>query len=149
MYRGILVAVDGSEYSRKAAEHAAELARIASAKLVIFYAVPHFHRPPYTEGLDTAGAQQTGEEIASALAVNAHRVLAQSRKDLNVGALAVEERFEVSDSAYEAIIEAAGKYECDLIVMAPHGHHGIAGVLLGSETQKVLAHSTIPVLVVH
>jgi nucleotide-binding universal stress UspA family protein len=147
MYRGILVAVDGSEYSRKAAEHAAELARIASAKLVLFYAVPHPHRSPFTEGLDTAEAQPTREEAASAIAVGAHRVLALVRKDMKV--TNVEERFVVSDTPYEAIIEAANKYECDLIVMAPHGHHGIAGVLLGSETQKVLAHSTVPVLVVH
>jgi nucleotide-binding universal stress UspA family protein len=48
---------------------------------------------------------------------------------------------------YEAIIEAAAKKRCDLIIMASHGRRGMEGLLLGSETQKVLAHSKIPVLV--
>ena len=52
-----------------------------------------------------------------------------------------------SDFPAEAILEAARKRKCDLIVMASHGRHGLAGVLLGSETQKVLTHAKIPVLV--
>ena len=60
----------------------------------------------------------------------------------------MEQQFTVSNSPYEAIIEAAKKFECDLIVMASHGRRGVSGVLLGSETQKVLTHSKIPVLVV-
>ena len=53
-----------------------------------------------------------------------------------------------SFAPYEAIIDTAKQKECDLIVMASHGRRGITGVLLGSETQKVLTHSTIPALVV-
>jgi nucleotide-binding universal stress UspA family protein len=53
----------------------------------------------------------------------------------------------ISDDPYEAIIAAAERGGCDLIVMASHGRRGLKGFLLGSETQKVLVHSTIPVLV--
>lgn len=53
----------------------------------------------------------------------------------------------VSNHPYEAIIEAAQSRQCDLIAMASHGRKGIQGFLLGSETQKVLSHSKIPVLV--
>ena len=52
-----------------------------------------------------------------------------------------------SDVPYEAIIEAAEKSGCDLIFMASHGRRGISGFLLGSETNKVLTHSKVPVLV--
>ena len=52
-----------------------------------------------------------------------------------------------SDLVAESIIAAAAKHECDLVVMASHGRKGITRVLLGSETQHVLTHSTVPVLV--
>ena len=53
----------------------------------------------------------------------------------------------IHDHPYEAIIEVADQRGCDLVVMAPHGRKGVQGVLLGSETQKVLTHSHVPVLV--
>jgi nucleotide-binding universal stress UspA family protein len=52
-----------------------------------------------------------------------------------------------SDVPYKTIINEATKFKCDLIVMASHGRRGLDGILLGSETQKVLTHSKIPVLV--
>jgi nucleotide-binding universal stress UspA family protein len=52
-----------------------------------------------------------------------------------------------SDLVSDAIIAAAKKHKCDLIVMASHGRNGVKRLLLGSETQLVLTHSTIPVLV--
>jgi nucleotide-binding universal stress UspA family protein len=54
----------------------------------------------------------------------------------------------MGDVPYEAIIEACKKKKCDLIVMASHGRRGVSGLLLGSETSKVLTHSKVPVLVV-
>ena len=72
--------------------------------------------------------------------------LAAKKAKLSNGNL--EQHFVISNSPYEAIIAAAKKFKCDLIVMASHGRRGVSGVLLGSETQKVLTHSLIPVLVV-
>ena len=147
LYRAILVATDGSEYSAKAVKHAALLAKMSGAKLVLFHAAPQIHVPARSEGLDVR-RWGTAEEAKSARDVMARRLLAASRKEITVGDVAVEEVFVASDHPYEAILEEAKKNECDLIVMAPHGHHGIAGILLGSETQKVLTHAGIPVLIV-
>ena len=148
MYRNILAAVDGTEHSAKAAKQAALLARMAGAKLVLFHAAGHPHRPPYTEGLDTAQPAESSEEARSAREVGAKRMLAAVRKELGFQDLSVEEVIAVSDQPYAAILEAAARHDCDLIVMAPHGHRGMAAVLLGSETQKVLTHARISVLVV-
>jgi nucleotide-binding universal stress UspA family protein len=54
---------------------------------------------------------------------------------------------ETSDQPYEAIVNVAEQKGCDLIMMASHGRRGIGALLIGSETQKVLTHSKIPVLV--
>jgi len=61
---------------------------------------------------------------------------------------AAETAFVAGYSTYDAIVRVAGEQHCDLIVMASHGRHGLSGFLIGSETQKVLTHTTIPVLVV-
>lgn len=92
--------------------------------------------------------QGSEEHAKSARDLEAKKLLAAARKELGFADLAVEEAFVANAQPYEAIIEAAKKYDCGLIVMAPHGHRGVAGILLGSETQKVLTHSKIPVLVV-
>ena len=149
MYRSILVAVDGSEYSAKAVKHAGLLAKMSGAKLVLFYAAPHVHMPPYTDGLEVGRVREVEDLAKSARDVQANKLLTDARKDLGFADLPVEQGFAVSGNPYEAILEAAKNHDCDLIVMAPHGHHGIAGILLGSETQKVLTHSKVPVLVVH
>ncbi len=147
MYRSILVATDGSEYSLRAVTQAALLARMSKAKLVLFHAAQHLHLPSYSEGLDirSAGAP---EQQKSARDAAAKSVLAASRKEIHVGEVEIEEAFAVSDDPHVAILEAAAKHGVDLIVMAPHGHRGIAGMLIGSVTQKVLTHSKLPVLVV-
>ena len=148
MYRNILVAVDGSEHSVKAARHAGLLAKMVGAKLVLFHVVPHQHTPPYTEGLAVSAAQPSKEELRRGRETEARKVLQATRKEIPFAGAVVEEEYAVSNLPYEAIIETAKQRDCDLIVMAPHGHRGIAGVLLGSETQKVLTHSPLPVLVV-
>ncbi len=149
MYRSILVAVDGSEYAAKAVKHAGMMARMSGAKLVLFHAAPHVHMPPYTEGLAVGRVQEVEDLAKSARDVQASKLLTDARKNLGSADLPVEQLFVVSGNPYEAILQAAKDRDCDLIVMAPHGHHGIAGILLGSETQKVLTHSKVPVLVVH
>jgi len=147
MYRSILVATDGSEYSAKAVKHAGLLAKMSGAKLVLFYAAPHVQLSAYSEGYDI---RQWGisADAKSARDIAAAELLAAAHEEMGFPDLTVEELFVVSNQPYEAILETARNHDCDLIVMAPHGHHGLAGVLLGSETQKVLTHAKIPVLVV-
>jgi len=149
MYGSILVPIDGSENSARALKHAAQLARMVGAKLVLFHAAPHIHMALNIEGINVRRLEEVDGEAKRARDVAAKRLLAAAHRELGFDDLAVEELFVVSSNPYEAIIEAAKKYDCDLIVMASHGHHGVAGVLLGSETQKVLTHSKIPVTVVH
>ena len=130
MYKRILVPTDGSELDDAAIKEAATLARESGAKLVLFYAVPRYQWPPET------------------LEGEAKQVLAYAATSSNLAGVPVEQQFTVSNSPCEAIIEAAKAFRCELIIMASHGRRGVSGVLLGSETQKVLAHSRIPVLVV-
>ena len=65
----------------------------------------------------------------------------------DIGDVNADTHFVISESPYRAIIDAANQHGCDLIFMASHGRGGVAGLLLGSETQKVLVHSKIPVIV--
>ena len=130
MYKSILVPIDGSELSDAAIREAAKLAKAPGSKLVLFYAVPQYQLPPL------------------AIEEEPKRVLAYAAQNFNLAGLNVEQQFTVSNSPYKSIIEAAKVFQCELIVMASHGRHGVSGVLLGSETQKVLTHSSIPVLVV-
>ena len=147
MYSSILVPIDGSEFSEKAAKEAAKLAKELGSKLVLFHAAS-IQLPPLTEGFSAPNRPKVREEAKAEREAEAKQILAYAAGSVNVPGVTVEQQFTVSNSPYEAIINAAKKFGCELIVMASHGRRGISGVLLGSETQKVLTHSTIPVLVV-
>ena len=148
MYKSILVPTDGSEFSGVAIEEAAKLAKELGSQLVLFYAPPHYRLSPLSEGVSAPGRADERKVAIQEMEAEAERILASAAKNVNLAGLTVQREFKVSDSPYEAIIEAAKKLQCELIVMASHGRRGLSGVLLGSETQKVLTHSTIPVLVV-
>ena len=79
--------------------------------------------------------------------MQANRNLAVLEKAAKDAGVPCETLCEIADHPYEAIIRIAEKRGCDLIMMASHGRRGVKGLLLGSETQKVLTHSLIPVLV--
>ncbi len=145
MYRTILVPVDGTRFSERAVKEAAELARSLDAGLVLFYALPQ-EFPHFGEGLSTASAETDEEETKTGTKAGA--ILAAAAGLAKLPANRLERHFSVSNSPYDAILAAAHRYRCELIVMASHGIKGASAVLLGSETQKVLAHSKIPVLVV-
>ena len=145
MFKHILVPTDGSKLSLKAAKQAVKLAQALGAKITGFYAAPDLGSTYYGDGyiLRSPSAEAQAEFTQK-----------QARKCLS--AIEVEAEVEkvpctvfhvVSDSPYEAIIDAAKKKKCDLIFMASHGRRGLSGMVLGSETQKVLTHSKIPVLV--
>ena len=147
MYSSILVPTDGSEFSDKAVKEAAKLAKELGSKLVLFHAVS-MQLPPLTEGFAAPNRPKEREAAKAEREAEAKQILAYAAASVKVPGVTVEQQFVVSNSPYEAIINAAKKFGCELIIMASHGRRGISGVLLGSETQKVLTHSTIPVLVV-
>ena len=145
MFKHILVPTDGSELSSATVTRAVTFAREAGAKITFFYAQPDFPMPIYGEGalIDPT----TPEQFSKAAAAEADAILAKSRELATVAGVECAGVTVVSEVSYEAIIEAAEKNACDLIFMASHGRRGLSGFLLGSETQKVLTHSKIPVLV--
>lgn len=145
MYQRILVATDGSKLSQKAVTHAIGLADMTGAELVALKVVPRYPLT-YFEGGMTVAMNEVNriekEWVAEAQeAVNAVKSAGQ-KKAVKVKAVTVK-----SDLIAETIMATAKRSKCDLIVMASHGRKGLKRLLLGSETQQVLTHSTIPVLV--
>jgi nucleotide-binding universal stress UspA family protein len=145
MYKKILVATDGSTLSKKAVRSAIDLASSLGADLVALYVVPNYP-VSYFEG----GVTISNQEIARTekqwadqgqAVVDAVSGAAEARGLKAKGVIAR------SNLVAEAILAAAKRHKCELIVMASHGHRGLKRILLGSETQHVLTHSAIPVLV--
>jgi nucleotide-binding universal stress UspA family protein len=146
MYSRILVPTDGSQLSNRALREAGELARAVGATLTLFYAAPAYRMPVSTfEGV-MAQNVVTPERYRRSMRAHARRLLDAAAR--RASGTVVRRVCEFSDQPYEAIIAAAKKNRCDLIVMASHGWRGLKGLVLGSETHKVLTHSRIPVLVV-
>ena len=145
MYTRILVATDGSSLSKKAVSSAIQLAATCAAELVAVKVVPRYPQA-YFEGSIPLSAQEIGrieKEWSDAAQVNLDAVVkAAKAKGVNTKTVIVK-----SDVVSDAIISAAKKQKAELIVMASHGRKGIKRLLLGSETQQVLTHSHIPVLV--
>jgi nucleotide-binding universal stress UspA family protein len=133
MYKRILVATDGSDISQKAAQSAIDLARTAGAELFVisvkepfpYSAISEMQPVPPQEFFD---AQERIAGGGTGVTCHAHTVEALH--------------------PWEAILDHAKTQGCDLVVMASHGRRGLSAMLLGSETQKVLTHSSIPVLVI-
>jgi nucleotide-binding universal stress UspA family protein len=146
MFRRILVSTDGSPRSNRAIRSAAALARICGASLTIFHAIPAYRMPYYAEGMSFAWPSETqylkGTDREAAKLLARARALAAKQ-----GVAATTAQVRSTDTS-QAIVTAAGKARADLIVMASHGRKGVEKLLLGSETQRVLARTRIPVLVV-
>lgn len=145
MYKRILLATDGSALSKKAHKAAIGLASLSGAQL---FAVKVVSRYPmsYFDGaipIDSAVVDQI-EARWKEQAQTLLDTVVDAAKERGVVAKSIIVR---SDLVADAIMGAAKKHKCDLIVMASHGRNGIKRLLLGSETQLVLTHSTTPVLV--
>ena len=146
MYKHILVPTDGSRLSVKAIKAAAQLAKAIGAKLTGVYVIPPYVPPMY------------GEAVVYVPEVSPRRYKELSQKEAKKALAAVEIEAQTAgvpckalsvtaDQAWQGIIRTAHAKKCDLIVMASHGRRGLTGLLLGSETTKVLTHSKTPVLV--
>ena len=145
MYQRILVATDGSTLSKKAVTQAIALAATCGAELVAMKVVPRYPQA-YFEGSIPLSAQEVGR-IESEWAASAQEILSAVEKSAKAKGVKTRTVTVKSDLVSDAIIAAAKKQKADLIVMASHGRKGIKRLLLGSETQQVLTHSHIPVLV--
>lgn len=145
MFKHILVPTDGSELSTGTVARAISFAGEAGARIRFFFAKPDYPVAFYGEGalIDPT----TPEKFAEMADQQASEILARCEAMAKEAGVESSSTSLVNDIPYEAIIAAAEAADCDLIFMASHGRRGISGLLLGSETQKVLTHSKIPVLV--
>jgi nucleotide-binding universal stress UspA family protein len=145
MFKHILIPTDGSELSRATAARAVTFAREAGARVTVFFAKPEYPIAYFGEGalIDPT----TPEKFAELAEQQATEYLGEVQKLCADNGVNCSTVTATSDIPYEAIIEAAEKSGADLIFMASHGRRGISGFLLGSETNKVLTHTKIPVLV--
>ncbi len=147
MFERILVSTDGTTNSDHALQAAAAIASRLGATLTLFHAIPKYRSPYYPEG---AGLDwPTEKQYLAESSENAQFLLARSKASVEKqGVKKVTIAHLYHDSPAQAIVAAAKKAKADLIVMASHGRKGLTKLLLGSETQKVLALTTLPVLVV-
>jgi nucleotide-binding universal stress UspA family protein len=145
MFKHIFIPTDGSELSRSTAERAVSFAKEAGARVTVFFAKPEYPIAYFGEGalIDPT----TPEKFAELAEQQAKQYLGEVEQKCREAGVECNVVSATSDIPYEAIIEGAEKAGCDLIFMASHGRRGISGFLLGSETNKVLTHSKIPVLV--
>ncbi len=145
MFKNILIPTDGSELSQRAVRKAIDLAKLHQASLVGIHVIPDYHLLIAYEG---AFDPVTEERIEEEAKTRAEGYLTFVRRGADDAGVPCETVCETSDHPYDAILKTADSRGCDLIVMTSHGRKGLAAVLLGSETRKVLTHAKIPVLVV-
>ena len=144
MHRHILIPTDGSELSQNAIDYGTALAKSVNAKVTVLTVSTPFHAFVVEPGMVTDTPEHYGKRMATLAA----KYLKVAKEAAVAAGVNCETMHIEHDQPYLAIIETAARKSCDLIVMASHGRRGISAIVLGSETVKVLTHTTIPVLVV-
>ena len=145
-YRHLLVPLDGSPLSDGAATAAIKLAGELGARITFFHAQPGLSMA--LVGIGEPVDPRTVDALSRAAQQEADQILSRASRQAEAAGIEADSRSTVHAIPYEAIITAAEDCGADLIVMASHGRRGIGALVLGSETQKVLIHSSLPVLVV-
>ena len=143
MFKHLLLPTDGSEASQATLLKGVRLAQECNARITGISVVPEFHVLTF----NTMMIEDTRDVFITESRAQALKYLTLLNKAADEAGVPCETEVMLSDHPYEAIIQAAESKGCDLIMMASHGRRGVQALLLGSETQKVLTHSKIPVLV--
>lgn len=147
MYTHLLVPVDGSELSERAAMASLELARKLGARLTAFVAEP---MPPLpTMGSNASVYAHDADAHLARTEQHAREVLARFGAKAAEQGVAFQGKFLRTDAVDDAIVSAAAEFGCDLIVMVTHGRGAFGELLFGSHTKNVLARSKLPLLVLH
>lgn len=145
MFKKILVPTDGSDLSKRAIYAAVEFAHANGSEIIAISVAEPYVYGTFAEGsIAIPMGPSLYEERAQQLAQQYVEKVAQLARARNVPCRTMMAK---SFKPYEEIIEAAKRFHCDVIFMASHGRKGLNRLFVGSETQKVLAYSTIPVLV--
>jgi nucleotide-binding universal stress UspA family protein len=143
MYKHILIPTDGSALSEKAIRQGVGLAKSITAKVTVLTVSPRFH----TFAVDPFVMADTPDKYEQHCNERAQRYLAFAEMTANSAGVPYNGVHVIEDHSYQAIIDTAKAQGCDLIFMASHGRKGVSALVLGSETTKVLTHSSIPTLV--
>lgn len=144
MYKHLLLPIDGSELSLRAAKAGIELAKLCQARVFALHVIAPFQNVAYL-GTILASTEYAYSEEAT---TNAERYLADIRALAEAAGVPFSGQAMLGQPA-ETIVQTAKEQQCDLVVMASHGWRGMTRLLLGSETQKVLLSTDVPVLVYH
>jgi nucleotide-binding universal stress UspA family protein len=145
-YRHILVPTDGSEISERAVEQAVSLAAALGARLRVLHVQVSF--PISLVGVGELVEPSTVDALMAATQQRAETILGEAMARAAAAGVEAEQSLLVNPQPHQAILEEARTHGCDLIVMASHGRRGLEGLLIGSETQRVLTQSSCPMLVV-
>lgn len=143
MFKHILLPTDGSALSTNAAQKSLAFAHEIGATVTALHVRPVYH----ISAIQAEATAYTGEQLELDSEAQSRAYLADVQAIAATHGVACDTVCVEDDHPYQAIIRIAREWECDLVTMASHGRKGVAGLLLGSETQKVLSHSQIPVLV--
>lgn len=145
MFKKILIPTDGSPVAAKAVKAGLELAKEIGATVVAYYGLDPMPAPYYGDGY-TVDARAISDIERSARSAG-EKVLAKIAQSAKTAGVSFTGLIDKPATPYDGIIAAAKKSKCDVIFMSSHGRRGLAGLVLGSVTNKVLSHSKIPVLV--
>jgi nucleotide-binding universal stress UspA family protein len=145
-YQHLLVPSDGTRLSDAALARALDLAKALGAKVTLVHVQPPL--PVALIGMGDMLDPATIESLSTTADRESSRILEEARAAAAAQGLAIQTEVIKQDLPHRAIVDAAQRHGCDLIVMASHGRKGLSGLLLGSETQRVLLHAAVPVLVV-
>jgi len=143
MFKHILLPTDGSELSEAAIQKGIQFAKSINAEVTGFHVILPFHVFSLRMGI----LEDTKEQYERQSKDQAEQFLGVIKKAAEKADVSCDTDYITSSHPYEMIIKAAEKKGCDLIMMASHGRRGLQGLLIGSETHKVLTHTKIPVLV--
>ena len=147
MYKHILIATDGSELADKGLGHGLALAKALDAAVTIV-TVTDFWSPLAMADEAMRGKPNPPDEYEKVMTKAAGRILDAAEAKARTAGVAAEAIHVADKHPAQGIVEAAAQNGCDLIVMSSHGRRGARALMLGSQTAEVVAHTTIPVLVI-
>ena len=142
MYKNLLIATDGSELAQKAVEQGLALAKALGAQATAVTVTEHWASLVMGDGMVFPV-----EDYEQGCAANAEKILAGVSGAAKTAGIACKTVHVKDQFPADGIIDCAQKLGCDLIVMASHGRRGVSRLLMGSQANSVVTHSTIPVLI--
>ena len=148
MFKHVLVPTDGSRLAAKGIKAGVKLAKALGARVTAVYVVAPFRTPLYSEAALYAMPGYSEADYRKAAEKTAKKALAAVEIEAQTSGVRCDTRIVTHAQPWSGILKAARAGKCDAIAMASHGRAGVSGLILGSETQRVLAHSKLPVLVV-